>query len=278
MSPAASTVDGRDVALLGGTVSDTATLELYDLACALVKYGARTLTIVIPYFGYSTMERAVKPGEVVTAKTRARLLSAIPSAGAGNVILLVDLHSEGIPHYFEGAARPAHVYAKPVVLAAIRKLGGDDFVIASTDAGRAKWVQSLAVELAVPAAFVLKRRVSGDKTEVVGTSADVAGKAVVIYDDMIRTGGSLIAAARVYHAAGARSVSAVATHGVFPDGALARIEASGLFHQIVTTDTHPRARAFAAAAAEAQSNFLVVASIAGVLAEHLKGSPWNLSR
>ena len=85
-------VDGRDVALIGGTISDEATLELYDLASAIVKYGARSLTLVIPFFGHSTMERAVKPGEVVTAKTRARLLSSIPAAGAGNVVLLVDLH------------------------------------------------------------------------------------------------------------------------------------------------------------------------------------------
>ena len=71
-----SNVEGREVLLIGGTVSDSATLELYDLASSLVSYGADSLTLVIPYFGYSTMERAVKPGEIVTAKTRARLLSA----------------------------------------------------------------------------------------------------------------------------------------------------------------------------------------------------------
>src|SRR5258706_3173216 len=69
---------GRDVVLLGGTPTDTDTLELYDLGCAISRSGARSLAIVVPYFGYSTMERAVKPGEVVTAKTRARLISAIP--------------------------------------------------------------------------------------------------------------------------------------------------------------------------------------------------------
>lgn len=68
----------RDVVLVGGTASDTDTLELYDLACSLSKYGAESLTLVIPYYGYSTMERAIRSGEVVTAKTRARLLSAIP--------------------------------------------------------------------------------------------------------------------------------------------------------------------------------------------------------
>src|SRR5687768_3319963 len=93
---------GQDVALVGGTVSDADTLEIYDLACALAKYGARRLTLVIPYFGYSTMERATRPGEVVVAKTRARLLSSIPAAPAGVRVLLLDLHSAGIPYYFEG--------------------------------------------------------------------------------------------------------------------------------------------------------------------------------
>jgi ribose-phosphate pyrophosphokinase len=74
-----SNVEGREVLLIGGTVNDSATLELYDLASSLVSYGADSLTLVIPYFGYSTMERAIKPGEIVTAKTRARLLSAIPN-------------------------------------------------------------------------------------------------------------------------------------------------------------------------------------------------------
>ena len=73
-----SGIENRDVILIGGTVTDEATLELYDLESSLVSYGANSLTLVIPYFGYSTMERAVLSGEIVTAKTRARLLSSIP--------------------------------------------------------------------------------------------------------------------------------------------------------------------------------------------------------
>src|SRR5690349_21319069 len=64
-------VNERDIVLVGGTVSDDDTLELFDLACTLVRLGAQSLLLVIPYFGYSTMERAVQRGEVVTAKTRA---------------------------------------------------------------------------------------------------------------------------------------------------------------------------------------------------------------
>ncbi len=101
-----SNVDGRKVILIGGTYNDRATLELYDLASALVNQGADSLSLIIPYFGYSTMERAVKEGEVVTAKSRARLLSSIPRSNKGNKIYLFDLHTEGLPHYFEGSLRP----------------------------------------------------------------------------------------------------------------------------------------------------------------------------
>ncbi|HLU67171.1 MAG TPA: ribose-phosphate pyrophosphokinase-like domain-containing protein, partial [Kofleriaceae bacterium] len=128
--------DGREVVLVGGTISDDDTLEVYDLACALVQYGAARLTLVIPYFGYSTMERAVHPGEVVTAKTRARLLSSLPPASYGNRMFFLDLHSEGIPHYFEGAITPFHVYAKALVKRAASAFAAeDDFVMACTDAG-----------------------------------------------------------------------------------------------------------------------------------------------
>lgn len=253
----------RDVAVLGGTVSDTDTLEIYDLACSLVKYGARCLTLVIPFFGYSTMERAIKPGEVVTAKTRARLLSSIPTAALGNRVIAVDLHAAGIIHYFEGEMQPVHVYAKSIVIDTARRLHGSDFVLACTDAGRAKWVESLASDLGVTPAFVYKRRVDGERTEVTGVSAHVRDKAVIIYDDMIRTGSSLIGAAQAYREAGASAISAIATHGLFPGDALPALAASGLFARIVCTNTHPRAHAL-------RSDFLQVESVAELLSKELR--------
>jgi ribose-phosphate pyrophosphokinase len=98
---------------------------------------------------------------------------------------------------------------------------------------------------------------------VTGVSAAVAGKKVVIYDDMIRTGGSLLEAARAYKAAGASAIDAVATHGVFPLDSLSRLRGTGLFGKIVVTDTHPRAVA-------QKCDFLEVESIANVLVEHLR--------
>lgn len=262
-----SDVLDRDVVLVGGTVSDSATLTVYDLACALVKDGARRLSIVVPYFGYSTMERAALPGEVVVAKTRARLLSAIPPAAYGNRIFLLDLHSEGITHYFEGAMTAFHISGRPVIESAIRRAGGDSFVLASTDAGRSKWVQGLADDLGVESAFIIKRRISGEKTLVSAVSAQVAGRRVFIYDDMIRTGGSLLGAARAYMSAGATELSAIATHGVFPENALERLIAANVFRNIICTDSHPRALALA-------SKGLEVLPCASVFASHLlPGTP-----
>jgi len=251
----------RDVVLVGGTIDDAATLELYDLACGMVTGGAYRLRIVMPFFGYSTMERSVRHGEVVTAKTRARLLSSVPMASRGTQVFLLDLHVAAITHYFEGGIRPIHIYGKSLVTAAARRLGGADFVLACTDAGRAKWVESLANDLGVAAAFVYKRRHDAE-TEVTGVSAQVAGKRVVIYDDMIRTGGSLLGAARAYLDAGAVAIDAIATHGLFPGDSLARLAASGLLGRIVVTDSHPRAMAL-------RSAFLEVDSTATLLAEHL---------
>jgi len=265
----ATEVSGRDVALIGGTISDGDTLELYDLACAIAKYGARRLTLVIPYFGYSTMERATQSGEVVTAKTRARLLSSIPMSAGGLRVILLDLHAAGIAYYFEGGMTPIHAYGKSLVAEAALRIaresgaGEKEFVLASTDAGRAKWVESLANDLGVSASFVFKRRLSGDSTKVTAVSAQVEGRVVIIYDDMIRTGGSLMQAARAYQDAGAKSLAAITTHGLFPAEALQKILAANLFSHLICTDSHPRARELAA-----NEPRLGVMSIASVIA------PW----
>lgn len=257
-----NSVSGRDIILVGGTSSDEQTLRIFDLACTMVKYGADRLTLVIPYYGYSTMERAVRSGEVVTAKTRARLLSAIPSAARGNRAFLLDLHTEGITHYFEGELTTRHISAKSLIASVARELGGKDFVLACTDAGRAKWVESLANDLGVDVAFVFKRRVDGSRTEVLAVSAQVCERDVVVYDDMIRTGGSLVQAAKAYREAGARSLLAIATHGVFPSDALDRIRSSRVLSQVVCTDSHPRA-------VELGGEFLRVVSIAPLLVQEL---------
>ena len=256
-------VTGRDAILLGGTPSDADIMELYDIACGLVDSGVHRLYIIIPYYGCSTMERAVKSGEVVTAKTRARLLSSIPLPGSGAQIVLLDLHVDSIAWYFEGNMRPTHLQGRSLLLQMIKSLvNDDDYVLASTDAGRAKQVQSLANDLNVLPSFIFKKRLDSGATEVSAVSAQVKDKHVIIYDDMIRTGGSLIGAARAYKEAGAARISVVSTHGIFAGDALKNLKECGLFDAIVVTDSHPNAR-------KVECDFVRVFSVAPLLAEFL---------
>jgi ribose-phosphate pyrophosphokinase len=239
----------RDVVLLGGTPTDLDWLELYDLACAVAHAGARSLSIVMPYFGYATMERAVRPGEVVTAKSRARLISAVPGCEGGTRVFLFDLHTDGIEYYFGDTVTTRHLYGAPVVTEAVKKAMADrPYVLGATDAGRAKWVQSLARDLGVEPAFVYKKRdAASGALSVTGVNADVRGREVMIYDDMIRTGSSLVQAARSYLDAGATKVHAVASHLVLPGTSLDLLLTGGVIASVLGTDSHPSSQKVATA-------------------------------
>jgi ribose-phosphate pyrophosphokinase len=257
---------GKDVVLIGGTIDDAATLELYDMALGLIGLGIHKLSLVIPYFGYSTQERAVKRGEVVTAKARAVLLSAIPRARMWNEVLLVDLHTPGIAHYFEGHLHSVQLSALPIALGIVQQASAhDSAVVACTDAGRAKWVQALANQAKLPAAFVYKSRQEDGRTAVTGVNADVKGKHVIIYDDMVRSGGSLIEAGQAYAKAGAAKITAIVTHAVLPGDSLRAVRDSGLFTALHCTDTHPRAVELVGQS----GGFLKVHPIAGLLQDYL---------
>ena len=236
-----SEVRGRDIWIVGGTTDDTNTLELFDIAQGCVQYGAYSLTIIIPYFGYSTMERSVKDGEIVKAKNRALMFSSIPRTPLGNKVILFDLHSEGIPYYFNSDIQTHHIHCEELITAIARESAGNDFVLAATDAGRAKWVESMANRMGVHGAFIYKKRLSGTETEVMAINANVANRKVIIYDDMIRTGGSLVEAAKAYKAAGAAEISVITTHGLFTNNALQKIADSGIINKITSLDTHPNA-------------------------------------
>lgn len=256
-------VKNQEVVIYGGTINDSATLDIFRMGCAAVKYGATKLTLVIPYFGYARMERAVKSGEVVVAKTQARLLSAIPKAPLGNHIIMMDLHADGITHYFEDSVFSQHVYGKEVVLEAIKEFGGDNYVLGSSDSGRSKWVESLACELGVQPAFVYKKRIDGEHTEVTGIDADVNGKTVVIYDDLAMTGGTLINAANAYREKGAIKVFAVCSHGVLPNNSIFKIER--FLDGMACTDSHPNALA----AQKLAPTFLKIKTVLPTLKKYL---------
>ncbi len=233
-----SNLEYKTVAIIGGTINDAHTLELIDLAVTAGQLGAENITLVIPYFGYSTMERSVKDGEVIKAKIRAQLLSNLFSNNVVVEILLFDLHSEGIPYYFDKQVRTKHIYCKQIKKKAIDANIKGAFVIAATDAGRAKWVESLALEWHMQAAFVYKHRNDDSTTNVTGINADVANKTVVIYDDMIRTGGSILQAAAAYKNNGAAHIYVATTHGIFCDNALQKIQEQNIIQAVLCTDSY----------------------------------------
>ncbi len=234
----ADKIKGKPAVYICGTINDNAIFEAYNVASALVREQCSSLHLLIPYFGYSTMERAAKEGEVVTAKNIAAMLSSLPPAPLGNFVYMLDLHSSGIPYYFEHTIHPVHLTSWPVMKKMILSCA-ENPVLASADMGRAKWVEKMGNELGLDTAYIMKKRLSGEETKVLALNADVKGRNVVIFDDLVRSGSTLIKAAEAYKAAGAKDIHTVAVHGVFVKGALEKMERSGLFKAVKCTNSHP---------------------------------------
>jgi ribose-phosphate pyrophosphokinase len=189
---------GVDAIYVSPTASDSDLMELYRVGCELAALGTRRRVFVIPYLGYSTMERAVLPGEIVSAKMNARLLSAIPNSGIGNIFLLCDLHVAGLLQYFEGQAQRMELYAERFLTEAITRaidFSKGDVMFGSADLGRPLWVESFAKKFGTGIAFIRKTR-RFETTQVIGMPiGEVAGMRVIIYDDMTRSAITLINAA-----------------------------------------------------------------------------------
>lgn len=229
---------GRDVIIVGSTTTDDDFTEVCRVGTAAANCGARRIVFAIPFFGYSTMERAVKPGEIVTAKFNARQLSLLPHGDVRNCFFMLDLHTAGLVHYFEGECLRFELYAEPILTEAVRDLALTNFMFASADLGRPLWVETFAKHFGTSLAFVRKSR-DFEETKVHEVVGDVNGKVVVIYDDMIRSSTTLIHAADAYLERGALSVYAVASHLAFNDeAAIKRLEDSSITLTI-GTNSHP---------------------------------------
>lgn len=234
-------IAGQPAVYICGTVDDNAIFEVYNISCTLIREGCSSLHIVIPYFGYATMERAVKDGEVVTAKNIARLMSSIPIAAQGNYIYMIDLHSLGTQYYFEGNIHPIHLTTQNVINKMIRdiqQISSRDIVLASADMGRAKWIEKMSNRLQMPGAYIMKKRISGSETQVEALNADVKDRDVIIFDDMIRSGSSIINAASAYKQIGAKDIYVVCIHGVFVNGAIENLRKCGFIKSVFCTNTH----------------------------------------
>jgi ribose-phosphate pyrophosphokinase len=230
---------GRDVIFVASTATDDDLAEVCRVGAAIAKYGARRVIYAIPYFGYSTMERAVKPGEVVTAKTVARQLSHIPSGDVQNCFLMMDLHTAGLVHYFEGECRRFELYAEPTLAEAIEEVATMDItVFGSADLGRPLWVETFARRFGTGLALVRKSR-DFETTKVEGVIGEVRGKVVIIYDDMTRSAKSLVHASDAYFAEGALGVHVVLSHLAFNNEDAIRALLDSRIGIIIGTNSHP---------------------------------------
>tara|TARA_Y100000034_G_scaffold137015_1_gene218489 strand:- start:910 stop:1797 length:888 start_codon:yes stop_codon:yes gene_type:complete len=228
-------IKNKDVYILGGTISDQDLLEIYDLACAASKYGANSINLIIPFFGYSTMERALLKGEVVRAKTRARLLSSIPRSKAITNVFLFDLHVPGIIHYFEGDIHPIHMESNQIVKEALSRINSDNILLASPDEGRTKAVSILAKENNLDFATALKQR-EGEAISSILVSSNIKGKDLLIFDDIIRSGGTILEAAKSYKEAGAKDIYVLTSHGIFTSDKLFK---NNIVKKVFSSNSHP---------------------------------------
>jgi len=265
---------GLDAVIVSAATSDQEILEIFRVGCELASLGTRRRIFVIPFLGYSTMERAVKPGEIVTAKANARLLSAIPNCGLGNTFMFCDLHVNGIVQYFEGSCQCMELYAQGPLLNAIQehvidKLpAGEEIIFGSADLGRPLWVESFANHFHTSIAFIRKRR-DMEETRVVGTPiGEVSGKTVIIYDDMTRSGKTLINAAESYLAAGARGVIAVLSHFALNNEHIIDVLEKSCISLIISTNSHPMSQH---PKVKASSKF-VIADVTGVFSGKITAS------
>jgi ribose-phosphate pyrophosphokinase len=225
--------------------TDEDIMEVLRVGTTLVQYGVRRRIFVIPFLAYSTMERAVMPGEIVTAKCTIQMLSAIGSVGNGNVFLLFDLHTAGLLHYFEGPCIRLEIYGQTVLQNALPELQFDPrtFIFASGDLGRSAWVNAFAREARTGVAFIRKMRVHADgksQTKVCEVIGQVKDKHVIIYDDMTRTGGTLIHAAEKYIEEGALTVDVLVSHLALIGEKEIQMMLSSCIRKIVATNSHPQ--------------------------------------
>jgi ribose-phosphate pyrophosphokinase len=234
---------GHHCIILAGLQSDSNFMEVCELSQYLVEHDAKKLTIIIPYFGYSTMERATKSGELVKAKYRCDMLSRLPRASYGNRIVMMDLHADQMIHYFHGLTT-YHIDNRNIVIKAASDMVQGPYVIAATDVGRAKHIEYLARLSNMEPAYVYKRRDSGTQTEVTGANCDVKDKDVVIYDDMIRSGGSLMKAAEIYKNLGAKRIFVATTH-VPMRGGVEKLIANPIIEKVSIMNTTPVANEIA---------------------------------
>ncbi|MHA1539150.1 MAG: ribose-phosphate pyrophosphokinase [Alphaproteobacteria bacterium] len=233
-------IRGEDVFILQSTAypANDNLMELLVMIDAARRGSARRITAVVPYFGYARQDRKTGPRTPISAKLVSNMITV---AGADRV-LTIDLHAGQIQGFFD--IPTDNLYANTVLSRDIERRYGamEDVTVISPDVGGVVRARRLAKKLGVSnLAIVDKRREKAGVSEVMNIIGEVKGDRCIIIDDMVDSAGTLCNAAQAIMDAGAKSVAAYATHGVFSGEAISRIEKSPLDLLVTTNSIRLRA-------------------------------------
>ena len=227
------TVRGSDVFIVQSTFPPTDNLfELLLLVDAAKRASARQIVAVMPYFGFARQDRKDKPRVSIGSKLVANLLSA---AGVTR-LMTMDLHADQIQGFFEVPVD--HLYASTIFIPYLETIDTSNLLMAAPDTGGTKRANAYAKYLNTEMAICYKQRKKANVIESMTVIGDVAGKDVVLVDDIIDTAGTLTRASDMMMDQGAKSVRAICTHPVLSGQAYDRITNSSLT-ELVVTDTIP---------------------------------------
>jgi len=251
-------VRGKDVFLIQPTSppANENLMELLIMIDAFQRASARRITAVISYYGYGRQDRKDEPRVPITAKLVANLVT---TAGADRV-LTIDLHAAQIQGFFD--IKVDHLFAAPVFVDYFISKNLKNLVILSPDMGGIRRARAYANRLDASLAVIDKRRTGANKAEVLNVVGKVKGKQILIVDDMIDTGGTLIAAVRALIKKGVQEIYVSATHPILSGSAYEMIESSSL-KELVVTDTIPLKQ-------EKAKTKIKVLSVAPLLGEAIK--------
>ncbi|MFM1655448.1 ribose-phosphate diphosphokinase [Brevibacillus sp. B_LB10_24] len=227
-------VRGADVFVIQPTcapVNETL-MELLVMVDALKRASAKSINVVIPYYGYARQDRKARARDPITAKLVANL---IETAGAHRIIAM-DLHATQIQGFFDIPVD--HLLGVPILGKYFQDKGLPDIVVVSPDHGGVTRARKLAERLEAPIAIIDKRRPEPNVAEVMNIVGNIEGKTAIIIDDIIDTAGTITLAANALVEAGAREVYACCTHPVLSGPAIERIDSSKI-RELVVTNTIP---------------------------------------
>ncbi|NQY19890.1 MAG: ribose-phosphate pyrophosphokinase [Campylobacteraceae bacterium] len=227
-------VRGEDVYIIQPTCSPTNDnlMELLIMIDAFKRSSAKSISAVVPYYGYARQDRKAAPRVPITAKLVADLLE---KAGIDRIITL-DLHAAQIQGFFNIPAD--NLFGSILFVDYIKGKNFKNPIIASPDIGGVTRARSYASKLGLELVIVDKRREKANESEVMNIIGDVAGKDVILVDDMVDTAGTLVKAAAALKARGATSVMACCTHGVLSGKAYKNLNSNDL-DELVISDTIP---------------------------------------